>query len=685
MIKGKKYSGILIDLWACGIILFAMLCGYLPFDDKDNNILFRKILQCKVEFPDEKETLLSKEAKNLILRILTPEPSKRIKLEEVLAHPFLEIGNKEYKNLMKPVNFNQEKIIIDYMENILKYNNEDNLIYKSIKNNKHNNYTTTYKLLKKKIIEGRFDYNFIGKDIKYISPIKNLKIKINNRNNRNNIADLRRSIRENPKDKINKVCSLDSTTKKTRNAVIKDLKFINNMKYIEDNALSTIRNNNLMIKDQIKTKPLYQIISKKNNNFKRKIDTSVSVENNQMNKNQKNISKTPPKYYKNPFIYEKDSNNIFEYNNRKKIIYFPKELIKKNDISVDKIKQKKYRYPNVIKVNKKLEEIRNGYRLSPIPQIKDIAKVTGLSADRVIRIDKKINYIRNNNGYLYSNDNKIKTKEHKEIISDLSTNICSVSPDNSLNYKRINYNRNKNTETSRTPLNRKRKIEIILNDKIEQYKNKNNNNRIYYNTIQGIKNKIKENRINNNTINQNYCNYHLYNNIKTEREYRKDRVKLRTKINNNNEKYTPLKTRVKNNQLNQIEDKFNYSNYQQKNKNMNLSNDIYYHKKNNIIIDNKDKIIQRTQKDAILITKSNLNINDIKYKLIGFCNRNNFKFNEYKEYKFLININNSDSFIFELEIDLKTKKTNLSFFLNTGSEDINNKNILKFLNDINNL
>ena len=685
MIKGKKYSGILIDLWACGIILFAMLCGYLPFDDKDNNILFRKILQCKVEFPDEKETLLSKEAKNLILRILTPEPSKRIKLEEVLAHPFLEIGNKEYKNLMKPVNFNQEKIIIDYMENILKYNNEDNLIYKSIKNNKHNNYTTTYKLLKKKIIEGRFDYNFIGKDIKYISPIKNLKIKINYRNNRNNIADLRRSIRENPKDKINKVCSLDSTTKKTRNAVIKDLKFINNMKYIEDNALSTIRNNNLMIKDQIKTKPLYQIISKKNNNFKRKIDTSVSVENNQMNKNQKNISKTPPKYYKNPFIYEKDSNNIFEYNNRKKIIYFPKELIKKNDISVDKIKQKKYRYPNVIKVNKKLEEIRNGYRLSPIPQIKDIAKVTGLSADRVIRIDKKINYIRNNNGYLYSNDNKIKTKEHKEIISDLSTNICSVSPDNSLNYKRINYNRNKNTETSRTPLNRKRKIEIILNDKIEQYKNKNNNNRIYYNTIQGIKNKIKENRINNNTINQNYCNYHLYNNIKTEREYRKDRVKLRTKINNNNEKYTPLKTRVKNNQLNQIEDKFNYSNYQQKNKNMNLSNDIYYHKKNNIIIDNKNKIIQRTQKDAILITKSNLNINDIKYKLIGFCNRNNFKFNEYKEYKFLININNSDSFIFELEIDLKTKKTNLSFFLNTGSEDINNKNILKFLNDINNL
>ena len=696
MIRGKKYNGLLIDLWACGIILFAMLCGYLPFDDKDNNILFRKILQCKVEFPDEKETSLSKEAKDLILRILTPEPSKRIELEEVLVHPFLEIGNKEYKNLMKPinVNFNQDKIIIDYMVNILKYKNDDNSIYKYIKNNKHNNYTTTYKLLKKKIIEGRFDYNYyIQKDIKYISPIRNLKVKINYRNSRNDKANLRRSIRENSKDKINKACSLDSTTKKERKIVIKDLKFIKNMKYIEDNALSTIRNNYLMIMDQIKTKPLYQIISKKNNNFKRKIDTSVSVENNQMNRNQKNISKTPPKYFKNPFIYEKDSNNIFEYNNRKKVIYFPKDLIKRNEISADRIKQKKYRYkylPNPVskhniltlkKRNEKLEETRKGYALSPIPQNKDIKKVPGLSADRISKkINKYLNnnYIRNNNEYLYSNDNRIKTKEHKEIISDLSTNISSVSPDNSLNYKRLN--KNKNIET---PLNRQKKNDIIFNDKDEQYKIKiNNNNRIYNNTIQGNRNKdeIKDIRINSKIINQNYYNY--YNINKTEKENRKDKIKLRNKINNNNEKYTPLKTRVKNDQLNQNGNQFNYSNYQQRNKNMNLINDIYSHKKNNVLI---NKYIQKSKKDACLTKKSNLNICDIKYKFIGFCNRNNFKFNEYKEYNFLININNNDSFIFEMENDLKNKKSYLSFFHNTGSEDITNKNILKFLNDINNL
>ena len=55
IIQGKKYSGVAIDLWASGIILFSMLCGYLPFDDKDNEVLFRKILKCKYEFPKNKK------------------------------------------------------------------------------------------------------------------------------------------------------------------------------------------------------------------------------------------------------------------------------------------------------------------------------------------------------------------------------------------------------------------------------------------------------------------------------------------------------------------------------------------------------------------------------------------------------------------------------------------------------
>ena len=52
MLKGQKYKGLSVDLWACGVILFAMLFGYLPFDDEDDNNLFKKILDCEIDFPE---------------------------------------------------------------------------------------------------------------------------------------------------------------------------------------------------------------------------------------------------------------------------------------------------------------------------------------------------------------------------------------------------------------------------------------------------------------------------------------------------------------------------------------------------------------------------------------------------------------------------------------------------------
>lgn len=45
MIAGKKYNGLQIDIWSMGVILYAMLCGFLPFEDEDTNMLFRKILR----------------------------------------------------------------------------------------------------------------------------------------------------------------------------------------------------------------------------------------------------------------------------------------------------------------------------------------------------------------------------------------------------------------------------------------------------------------------------------------------------------------------------------------------------------------------------------------------------------------------------------------------------------------
>ena len=71
IISQTFYDGFKTDIWCCGIILYAMLCGYLPFDgneNEDNNYtLFKNILECKLEFPEYVCDL----GKDLIYKILT--------------------------------------------------------------------------------------------------------------------------------------------------------------------------------------------------------------------------------------------------------------------------------------------------------------------------------------------------------------------------------------------------------------------------------------------------------------------------------------------------------------------------------------------------------------------------------------------------------------------------------------
>ena len=77
MIAGKKYNGTQVDLWSCGVILFALLAGYLPFEDPNTSDLYKKILSADFTLPRD----LSNEAADLINRILTTKPEKRITIQ----------------------------------------------------------------------------------------------------------------------------------------------------------------------------------------------------------------------------------------------------------------------------------------------------------------------------------------------------------------------------------------------------------------------------------------------------------------------------------------------------------------------------------------------------------------------------------------------------------------------------
>ena len=166
MIKREKYLGICVDIWASGVILFAMLCGYLPFNDKNYKTLYRDIIKCKIDYPKEDEYIIPKYALDLINKILVVNPQKRITIDKILLHPFIEYGKKQYDNLIakkKIISDSQKKLIIEYMVKELCFNNENNLINKYLENNRHNNCTTTFKLLEKKMIEDRFCYMNIQK------------------------------------------------------------------------------------------------------------------------------------------------------------------------------------------------------------------------------------------------------------------------------------------------------------------------------------------------------------------------------------------------------------------------------------------------------------------------------------------------------------------------------------------
>ena len=102
MVGGHKYNGFFIDVWATGIILFAMLCGYLPFEDDNNDVLFKQILGGKIDYPSH----LSEVSKDLLKKIIETNPEKRIKIEQIKTHPFCLMGKKIYEKRFKKMKIN---------------------------------------------------------------------------------------------------------------------------------------------------------------------------------------------------------------------------------------------------------------------------------------------------------------------------------------------------------------------------------------------------------------------------------------------------------------------------------------------------------------------------------------------------------------------------------------------------
>lgn len=89
----KGYGGAMVDIWSCGIILFVLNAGYLPFNDPNLMVLYRKIY--KGEFRCPKWT--SPDLKRLLSRLLDTNPETRITIDEIIQDPWFRKGYKEVK------------------------------------------------------------------------------------------------------------------------------------------------------------------------------------------------------------------------------------------------------------------------------------------------------------------------------------------------------------------------------------------------------------------------------------------------------------------------------------------------------------------------------------------------------------------------------------------------------------
>ena len=84
VIKGVKYDGSSADIWSCGVILYALLTGNLPFDDENIRKLLQKVKTGIFTVPE----YIPKDASDLIKRMLVVNPESRIKIEDIQKHPW---------------------------------------------------------------------------------------------------------------------------------------------------------------------------------------------------------------------------------------------------------------------------------------------------------------------------------------------------------------------------------------------------------------------------------------------------------------------------------------------------------------------------------------------------------------------------------------------------------------------
>ena len=147
MIAGKKYVGLKSDIWSSGVVLYAMVCGFLPFEDPKTSNLYKKIMAGDYKIPK----FLSTDCSHFLSKILQVDPEVRYSIEEIRAHPwYRQFKDKQPEGLFPG---KQQAMPVNdaiYEQMLDEFCFDPDYSVKCIEANRHNNITATYHLLFKR-------------------------------------------------------------------------------------------------------------------------------------------------------------------------------------------------------------------------------------------------------------------------------------------------------------------------------------------------------------------------------------------------------------------------------------------------------------------------------------------------------------------------------------------------------
>ena len=462
MLEGHEYNGEATDVWSCGIILYAMLCGTLPFSESKEQIIVKKIKTHDYSIPN----YLSNESKDLLNHILIINPKERFTISQIKNHPWF---NLVKPHLMKGINFEEDIIPVDdkILDMVKSYGFDPEECRTLLLKNKFCSLTTIYYLcLKKYVRENGKSISDLESDLfeEYINNPKNKIKKIeeeikldnssnNNKTERENTPDIRLSNKKLNTNKTNRnnFFNIKRNGTPTLNYIkvsndrrnLKSTKNIKKEYILSENANKTSINTNL-------------------NKNKIKIDKESFIENKNINNT--NVNKNI-----------KDNNTIIQNNIKKNSssgknggpnkLQAKKITINKNDVSKTPIIENDTKNNSIQK--KKLKIINNntkdkknlGKELKPKPVRHETEKKP---------VTTKFNL------------NEENSSKQKKDNSSISTNVNIIN---------ININNNNNTNNATNPSITEKELSYIIKQKLKE--------------ISQIKNNEKEERIQNQGQNQN--------------------------------------------------------------------------------------------------------------------------------------------------------------------------------------